>query len=45
MAAKVLELKAGANPRDFFDNRFLNELEDRGFVKELYGQRQRKQAL
>jgi len=39
VAAKVLELKAGANPGDFFDNRFLIELEDIGFVKELYGQR------
>ena len=28
---------AGANPKDFFDNRFLKELEDRGFVRELYG--------
>jgi hypothetical protein len=39
VAAKVLELKVGANPKDFFDNRFLKELEDMGFVKELYGQR------
>jgi hypothetical protein len=38
VAAKVLELKVGANPRDFFDNRFLNELEDMGFEKDLYGQ-------
>jgi NitT/TauT family transport system substrate-binding protein len=30
---------AGVEPRDFFDNRFLKELEDTGFVKELYGQR------
>ena len=30
---------AGANPKDFFDNRFLKELEDIGFVKELYRQR------
>jgi len=29
---------AGANPRDFFDNRFIKELEDTGFVRELYGQ-------
>jgi ABC-type nitrate/sulfonate/bicarbonate transport system substrate-binding protein len=30
--------KAGsAEPREFFDNRFLKELEDTGFVKELYG--------
>lgn len=30
---------AAAEPRDFFDNRFLKELEETGFVKELYGQR------
>jgi NitT/TauT family transport system substrate-binding protein len=30
---------AGANPKDFFDNRFLKELEDIGFVKDLYGHR------
>jgi len=30
---------AGADPKEFFDNRFVKELEDRGFVKELYGQR------
>lgn len=29
--------KAGAaDPKDFFDNRFLKELEDSGFVRELY---------
>ncbi len=28
---------AGANPKDFFDNTFLKELEDTGFVRELYG--------
>jgi NitT/TauT family transport system substrate-binding protein len=28
---------AAADPRDFFDNRFLKELEDSGFVRELYG--------
>ena len=28
---------AGADPKDFFDNRFLKELEDTGFVRELYG--------
>ena len=28
---------AAADPRDFFDNRFLKELESTGFVKELYG--------
>ncbi len=28
-----------ADPKDFFDNRALKELEDSGFVKELYGQR------
>ena len=30
---------AGANPKDFFVNRFIKELEDSGFIKELYGQR------
>jgi ABC-type nitrate/sulfonate/bicarbonate transport system substrate-binding protein len=30
---------ATANPKDFFDNRFLKELEDSGFVQELYGRR------
>jgi ABC-type nitrate/sulfonate/bicarbonate transport system substrate-binding protein len=30
---------AGADPKDFFDNRFIKELEDTGFIKELYGQR------
>jgi NitT/TauT family transport system substrate-binding protein len=30
---------AGANPRDFFDTRFLKEIEDSGFVQELYGRR------
>lgn len=28
---------AAADPADFFDNRFLKELESGGFVKELYG--------
>ncbi len=28
---------AAANPKDFYDNRFLQELESSGFVKELYG--------
>ncbi|TAK08628.1 hypothetical protein EPO44_02310 [bacterium] len=28
---------AKADPKDFFDNRFLKELEDSGFIKELYG--------
>jgi hypothetical protein len=28
---------AGANPEGFFDNRYLKELEDSGFVQELYG--------
>ena len=27
---------SSANPKDFFDNRILKELEDTGFVKELY---------
>jgi NitT/TauT family transport system substrate-binding protein len=30
---------AAADPKEFFDNRFVKELEDSGFVKELYGQR------
>jgi NitT/TauT family transport system substrate-binding protein len=30
---------AGANPKDFFDTRFLKEIEDSGFVRELYGRR------
>ena len=30
---------ASADPKDFFDNRFVKELEDTGFIKELYGQR------
>ncbi len=30
---------ATANPKDFYDNRFLRELENSGFVKELYGSR------
>jgi len=30
---------AAANPKDFYDNRFLQELETRGFIKELYGTR------
>ena len=30
---------ATADPKDFFDNHFLKELEDTGFIKELYGQR------
>jgi hypothetical protein len=29
----------GADPKEFFDNRFIKELEDTGFVKELYGPR------
>ena len=28
-----------ADPKDFFDNRFLKELEETGFVQELYGRR------
>jgi ABC-type nitrate/sulfonate/bicarbonate transport system substrate-binding protein len=28
---------ATADPKDFFDNRFLKELEDSGFIQELYG--------
>lgn len=30
---------AQANPKDFFDNRLLKELEDSGFVKDLYSRR------
>jgi ABC-type nitrate/sulfonate/bicarbonate transport system substrate-binding protein len=30
---------ASANPKDFYDNHFLNELESSGFMKELYGTR------
>jgi len=30
---------AAADPKDFFDNRFLKELESTGFVKELYNMR------
>jgi NitT/TauT family transport system substrate-binding protein len=30
---------AGANPKEFFDNRFLKEIEDSGFIQELYGKR------
>ena len=30
---------AAANPKDFYDNHFLNELESSGFVKELYSGR------
>ncbi|MBI2182263.1 MAG: ABC transporter substrate-binding protein [Deltaproteobacteria bacterium] len=30
---------AAANPKDFYENRFLQELESSGFVKELYGGR------
>jgi hypothetical protein len=30
---------ASANAKDFFDNRFIKELEDTGFIKELYGQK------
>jgi len=30
---------ANANPRDFADNHFLQEIEDSGFVQDLYGRR------
>ena len=30
---------ATADPKEFFDNRFVKELEDTGFIKELYGQK------
>lgn len=29
----------GADPKDFFDNRFFKALEDTGFVHQLYGGR------
>ena len=29
----------GADPKDFFDNRWLKEVEDSGFINELYGRR------
>ena len=29
----------GVDPKEFFDNHFIKELEDSGFIKELYGQR------
>ena len=28
---------ARADPKDFFDNSFIKELEETGFIKELYG--------
>jgi len=30
---------ASADPKDFFDNHFIKELEDTGFIKELDGQK------
>ncbi|HWH79704.1 MAG TPA: ABC transporter substrate-binding protein [Candidatus Binatus sp.] len=30
---------AGADPKEFFDNRFLKEIDDSGFINELYGRR------
>jgi len=30
---------ASADPKEFFDNNFLKELEDSGFIQELYGRR------
>lgn len=30
---------AGANPKDFYDQRYLKEIEDSGFVQDLYGKR------
>lgn len=30
---------AGADPKDFFDNRFMKEIDDSGFITELYGRR------
>jgi hypothetical protein len=29
---------SGANPRDFYDDRFIRELEEAGFFRQLYGQ-------
>jgi hypothetical protein len=29
---------SSADPKEFFDNRFIKELEDSGFIKELYAQ-------
>lgn len=37
LAASDHPKAAGADPKMFFDNRFLHELEVSGFVKELYG--------
>lgn len=39
LAVSDLPRAASADPKDFFDNRILKELEDTGFVKELYGRR------
>ena len=30
---------SSANPKDFFDNRILKDLDETGFVRELYSQR------
>jgi len=30
---------AAADPKEFFDNRFMKEIEDSGFIQELYGKR------
>jgi ABC-type nitrate/sulfonate/bicarbonate transport system substrate-binding protein len=30
---------AAADPKEFFDNRFMKEIEDNGFIQELYGKR------
>ncbi len=30
---------AAADPKEFFDNRFMKEIEDSGFIEELYGKR------
>ena len=32
-------VRAAVRPEEFFDNRFLKELEDSGFVQEFYGKR------
>jgi hypothetical protein len=36
LASPTIPKAATADPKDFFDNGFLKELESSGFVKELY---------
>ena len=33
---------ATADPKDFFDNRYIKELEESGFIKEIYGQKRQR---